>query len=610
MTNSSLIRQSARERGARSSLALAVLAPAVLAVATVLGCGQDQPPQNLLLITIDTCRADRVGAYGHPGARTANLDQLAERGTLYGRAYAVAPETLPAHVSLMTGRYPPAHGVRINGSYQLPGAAVTLAETFREAGFFTGAVTASAVLDARYGLDQGFEVYDSVVGRAERRAEEVTERALALLPAATDRRIFLWVHYYDPHSPYEPPAELLPVEPAPPESPPLYEAEIAAVDIALGRLLEGLDRAGRGDRLLVAVTGDHGESLGEHGETYHTLFVYDSTIRVPLVLAGPGIPAGTRVSEPVSQIDLFATLLDLFALDARPGLSRVLPGLTSSSPAPDGPPRALYSETLSPRLRFGWSELTAIRTADWLYVDAPQEELYPADDSGPGAINRALDPGPDDLRQLGIMRELLSRTRSDMRGRSLESEGRAQSVEERRALEALGYLQPNADGGADGRRRADPKEMVEVAEALALGNLARSEGRLDLAERLFSWAAAADPTNGGIRYQLGLTMELAGNAEAAFELLREANRLQPGTWEILADLSALAESVGQQEVARRARREALDRTPLPTEVWRLIARARGRRGDLTSAAQAYREILALAPNDPAARRMLERLPPG
>jgi len=257
---------------------------------------------SVLLVTIDTLRADHVGAYGAKDVATPTLDALAARGVVFEEAMAAVPLTLPSHASILTGQYPPTHGVRHNAVFVLDDAIETLAERFQAEGFATGAVIASAVLDPEFGLTQGFDHYDADIpqdratsaGFFERPAAAVTDAALRWLGAESGR-FFLWVHYYDVHAAYRPPEPFATRFAALP-----YDGEAAYVDQEIGRLLGELDRSGRLASTLVAVTSDHGEGLDEHGEGSHSYFIYDSVLHVPLILAGPGVPAGRRVPRVVS----------------------------------------------------------------------------------------------------------------------------------------------------------------------------------------------------------------------------------------------------------------------------------------------------------------------
>ncbi|MDQ3069341.1 MAG: sulfatase-like hydrolase/transferase [Acidobacteriota bacterium] len=335
--------------------------------------GQEPRPEGVLLVTIDTLRADRVGAYGHAGARTPALDGLAARGVRFADATAHAPLTHPSHAAIMTGRYPGAFGIRLNGMTPLPASAETLAERFRAAGFQTGAVVASVILDEAYGMAQGFDAYDDrisapsgdvALSTLQRRADVVTDRALAWLKGRTGKW-FLWVHYYDPHLPYDAPAGVPGAMAGKP-----YDAEVAFADQQLARLLRGVDTS----RTLVTVTSDHGESLGEHDEGDHGYFIYDATLRVPLIVAGPGI--GKRVvGEQVRSIDIAPTLADLAGIGAGARTDgESLRGLMRGVARAEVP--ASYAESWYPKLHFGWSELRSLRVGEWKYIAAPKPELY------------------------------------------------------------------------------------------------------------------------------------------------------------------------------------------------------------------------------------------
>ena len=415
-----------RSRSAASRLARAAGALAVVAAASFHGAVRAQPgPPNVLLVTIDTLRADRVGAYGYKGARTPVLDRLAAEGVRFADATAHAPLTHPAHAAILTGRYPSVFGIRLNGMNPLPAGANTVAERLKAAGYRTGAVVASVILERAFGLDQGFDDYDdriavrpsAIVATADlqRSAAEVTDAALRWLGPAEPRAPspeprgprpeprapspesrgprpepraprpetraprpepraprpeprapwFLWVHYYDPHLPYTaPPAH----QGGAPDRP--YDAEIAYVDAELGRLLAAVDRR----RTVLVVTADHGESLGDHGEPDHGLFLYDATLHVPLVIAGPSL-APRVVTEQVRSIDLAPTIADLAGLDRDADADGVsLVPLLRGGVRKDVP--VSLAESWYPRLHFGWSELRSARVGEWKYIAAPKPELY------------------------------------------------------------------------------------------------------------------------------------------------------------------------------------------------------------------------------------------
>jgi arylsulfatase A-like enzyme len=287
----------------------------LLVITALAACSRAPAPERVVLVTIDTLRADRVGAYGDALAVTPTLDALAAAGARFDAAISPVPITLPAHATLMTALEPPRHGVRANGVFALPAEIPTLAERMQAAGYATGAFVGAVVLDRHYGLDRGFDTYDDAMslrraggrsgGYAERRAEAVVDAALAWIATAPPR-FFAWVHVYDPHANYDPPPQW-----ANRVAGDAYRSEIAYTDAQLRRLFDGVAARYRDGRTLIAVTADHGESLGEHGEPAHSFTVYDATQRVPLIAAGPGIAPGTIVSNVVRLADIAPTLLSL-----------------------------------------------------------------------------------------------------------------------------------------------------------------------------------------------------------------------------------------------------------------------------------------------------------
>ena len=336
--------------------------PWALAIWSLAAACSGPPADNLLLVSFDTTRADRLSAYGYPHPTSPAIDALAERGTLFENAYSHAPSTLPAHASLLTGLLPPGHGARANGRFQLSERHSTLAELLSEEGFDTAGFIGALPIDRRFGMAQGFDLYDGdfasqeageargawlghAFGAFERGAEEVTGGALAWLrqrPAG--KRWFLFVHFFDPHKPYAAPAPFAERFEHP------YDAEIAFADHHLGRLLEAV--RGVPGKTLVVFTADHGEGLGEHGEEAHNRYLYDSTIRVPLIFALDGVvTGGATVRSPVSHVDVLPTVLELLGLDG--ARSAELPGRSLAPVLVEGAepePRAVYSETLEWKL--------------------------------------------------------------------------------------------------------------------------------------------------------------------------------------------------------------------------------------------------------------------
>lgn len=483
-----------------------------------------------MLITLDTTRADRLGCYGYQLAHTPALDSLAGSGVLFENAFTPAPVTLPAHASLLTGLYPPVHGVRDNGIYRLREEAVTLAELLGDAGMSTAATIAAYVLASRFGLAQGFEHYDERLkgqpGKpsafyVERPAGEVTDAALQWLEQRNRKKpFFLWVHYFDPHSPYIPPAPFDSLCRGRP-----YDGEIAYMDSQLGRLLAGLRQAGQYERTMVVVAGDHGEALGEHGEPTHGIFLYNSTVRVPLIVKFPdGGHAGGRVTANVSLVDIFPTVLECAGLEIPEGIQgrsllRLLPG----AQAVPGASRTIYLETMMPEQTFGWHRLEGMIHENHKYIDAPLPELY----------DMAADPGENDnligqesgvtgqaVSRFANLKRQLTRLARPLAGRmTLDNE----SAER---LRALGYISGGA-AAVSSDSLPDPKLMIRSLGRFMDGVMAEAEGEYDAALAAFNSVLAEDPDNlYAIRYK-GFVLIQQDSVQRAIEQFTRAVELQP-----------------------------------------------------------------------------------
>ena len=472
-------------------------APWILATALALGgCGRTAPlgglPRgvepgelNVLLVTLDTTRADRVGVFaralGRDAPATPRLDALAARGTRFDRAISVTPLTLPAHSTILTGLLPGAHGVRDNGGYRLDEARKTLAEAFAASGRRTGGFVSAYVLDHKWGIAQGFERFlddfdlsnakDLSLGEIQRPGDETVAAAIEWLDGIGEQSFFAWVHLYDPHTPYAPPEPYLSRYAGDP-----YDGEIAWTDELVGRLLDYLDRSGKASRTLVLVSGDHGESLGEHGEADHGFFVYEATTHVPMILAGPyaGL-AGKVVTAPVGQADIAPTLLELAGVAGglEPGQGRsFLPLLEGRTDPPGSPPRG-YSESFLPRLHFGWSELRSVHTERWQFVEAPRAELYDLAADPREMVSRV----EQERRTLRELRDGLAAVEAAVEPLASGSAPVEEDEETLRALAALGYVGgQSVDPGKSFRDLPDPKDRLAVYGRIGRARaLAKSE---------------------------------------------------------------------------------------------------------------------------------------
>lgn len=514
-------------------------------------------PPSLLLITLDTTRADAIGAYGGAAAAaTPELDALAAAGIRYVRAIAASPLTLPSHATLLTGLDPVEHGVRGNGTAALSDRIPTLAEALSERGYSTAAFVASRVLDRRFGLDQGFATYDDAMlaerigeyGYPERPADAVTDAATAWVgERAPGEPFFLWVHYYDPHAPYEPPPEL-----AGESERSRYLGEVAFVDRQVGRLLAAA-RA-QSPALLVAAVGDHGEALGEHGERGHGIFLYRATIEVPMILAGPGVPRGRVIDEPVAIRRLAATLLALL------GQGGGLPGPPLPGAAAEAPqaPQPIFSEATMPAEVYGWAPLAAVTDGHWRFIVAPRPELYDLVVDPGELTNRAADQPDQTARLRSALEGLASRQPvATASPPQLDAETRA-------ALLALGYLEAVPGSSADA---IDPKDGVALLADFERAKGLLADGNAADARAILEGLVARNPSNVPFLSRLAEAQLAAGDGETALATWHRALELRPRSEFLeLARADALRR-LGRDDEARRAFRRALEIDPRNAPAW-------------------------------------------
>jgi choline-sulfatase len=589
-------------------------------------------PRTIVLVTIDTLRADRVGAYGYGAARTPAIDALAARGARFDRAYATAPITLTSHASLLTGLEPPKHGARHNGM-RLRAEAPTLAERLKSQGWSTAAFVAAFPLERRFGLSRGFDVYSDALPRGadgrpqnERAGAQVVDEALAWLgrQPATGRS-FLWVHLFEPHAPYVDRQSMA----APPGGRPRsvgerYDSEVAVADGEVARLVQAVRP--HLDSTLVVVASDHGEAFGEHGEIGHSVLVYDTTLRVPLVIAGPGVRP-TIVAEPVSLVDVMPTLLELSGTSPAAPVDGVSLAATLLRGAPLAA-RALYAESFAPLLDFGWSPLRSLRDGGMKYIAAPRAELY---DLGRDAgETRNLLPG-----QASAITEMARRVER-ISPASIAAPAR-EAGESTTRLQSLGYLagttsRPAAD-------RPDPKDRVALASRIAEVTSGELSGPALIAA--LEAIVAEEPRNGQMRMRLGYArlesggctaamphfqaaiaagvpsaephlglaecLAAAGQRDAAARALGAADRLEPGNPVVLANLGMLALDAGRTADAITRLRAALELDPSLDQARFALARAYGRSGQRADAAREAQTLLARLRPDAPQRPEVERL---
>jgi arylsulfatase A-like enzyme/Flp pilus assembly protein TadD len=564
---------------------------------------------NFLLITLDTTRADRLGAYGYAGAKTRHLDRLASEGVRFEHASSPAPITLPAHASIFTGLYPPAHGVRNNGNFYLGERFETLATILGRQGYRTAAFVSSFILDRRYGLARGFELYDDAMQgaqpqvialEAERRGDRtalVLSQWLERQAAAPGAPFFAWLHLYDPHEPYRPPQPFRDMFKGK-----AYDGEIAFDDAIVASILDKLGQLGLRERTLIAVIGDHGESLGDHGEETHSMFVYESAIRVPFLLWRPGlVPAGVVVQEPVRAIDLAPTVLDLLGAPPLPhsdgrSLVPVLEGRGKGSPPP------VYAETYLPQFYMNWSPLRAIRDERFKLIDAPKPELYDLKSDPAEARNLYMEQ-PETARAL----------RRGLDAITGGSEG-AMSVGalDREAMEklaALGYVGAGAESAPmdPGQARADPKDVIAVFNRLRRANTAVRDRRFAEALPVVRQVLQDDPKNAFARVVMGSAYMGMDQYPEAIRWFRKYLELVPTSAYAHHWLAVCYLKMGDRDNALREAAAALAIDPRFTDARIIRGGVLAARGDYDGAIAELRTAVTTDPAKPMLRLDLAKV---
>jgi arylsulfatase A-like enzyme/Tfp pilus assembly protein PilF len=587
--------RAAARRGSTTAL-LALGASALVAVALAAWALHDRrdPRPNVLIVTIDTLRADHVGSYGYPAAQTPALDALAARGLRFVQATTVAPLTLPAHSSLMTGTFPAAHGVRDNGGFYLGDDQVTLAKVLRARGYRTGGFVSAFVLDHRWGIAQGFDRYfddfdlaryriDMGLDAVQRPASDTVAKAIEWLDGDARAPFLAWVHLYEPHAPYDPPEAIR--ARFPPTMIGAYDGEIATADGQVGRLIDHLAAAGRLDRTLVVVLGDHGESLGEHGEEQHGFFIYDADIRIPLIVAGPGVPVRV-VGDQVRIVDVMPTILELLRIDVPTAVQgRSLLPLTRG----DRLDLVAASETWYPRHHYGWSELTSIRDGRYHFIAAPRRELYDLQ-VDPAELHDVAADNPtraDALeRALHTFMAQTSAARAPALPRPVDPD-----VEER--LRSLGYVGSSISRKTlEDRPRADPKDRIELYNLLKDAGLDSVEGRIDQGIGKVRHALAADPEIVEAYLMLGNMAAKAKRDTESLAAYQQALAIDPDNPGAAFSLALAYKTAGRTDAAEAGFERVLALSPRDAKARFQLADLRMQRGDFTRAEALLQRAIA------------------
>lgn len=566
----------------------------------ICGCGTSvtQKP-NVIVITMDTTRADHLRCYGYDQIHTPNIDALAREGVLFEEAFSVQPVTLPSHCSIMTGRYPFHHSVRDNNIYKLPDTEWTLAEMLAAEGYLTTAFIGSFILTHEFGLDQGFHFYNDEFMKpkqkgqlpVDRRASEVSFLADEWLTAVKDeiihRPFFLWLHYYDPHADYDPPHPYRTAYSNP------YDGEIAYLDEWLGYVFNSLKSRGLWDNTIIVLTGDHGESLGEYNEMTHGMFIYRPTTHVPLIVRYPtAIPAGKRIVDRVSSVDIVPTVLSLLGIHrdvSFDGLD-LNPLIRSNATMPS---RSIYSEVFIPR-GFNWSELKGIRRDSSFFIRAPQPELY---EIAPGKSEGENRYEADRTKADGLANELKEMTRAE---RTTETEHVAVNDEMSLKLQALGYLVAEAQDQTNQTQDhslPDPKEMIEPFNLYQLAQSFLAKGEISDAVEILERVLEKDPDNSKFLVDLGnANVELARWEDAKPHLLR-AVEVDPKNTQAHYLLGLCHLNQNAQELARKDFGWILEINPHHYLAHFQLGMLRIQATQWNDAAESFGECLRVRPND-------------
>ena len=574
--------------------------------------GVDRNRLNLVIVTLDTTRADRIGAYGSRDVETPTIDHLASEGVLFEQAVSVAPLTLPAHSSVFTGKFPPEHGVRDNGGFFLGPDQLTLAEILKARGYRTGGFVAAYVLAGKWGINQGFDTYfddfDLSHVRAvslsaiQRPANEVLDKAIPWIEQSSTAPFFAWIHLYDPHAPYRPPEPFATKYKGHP-----YNGEISFADSQIARLVSTLQARGLYDRTVIVVMGDHGESLGDHGESAHGFFVYNSVTHVPLVIRAPfSSISHRRVSDPVRSVDIMPTVLDMLGAPAVAGISgvSVLPLMTGAKTELG---LDAYSEAMYPLHHYGWSDLHALRSGRYKVIDAPRPELYdidrdPDEKTNLFAERRAL--GDRMIAQLRSLEGGFKKVTASMPAADVDPEARER-------LAALGYVGTFVANASDPRTgRADPKDKIGLFNKLnAATDISKEreddpEGSFTRVVALLTEVIHEDPQVIDAWFMRGTKYLSHGDLEKAVADFKQTLTLKPDYDLAVSNLAQAYRRMGNDDAALAGFERYLQLDPNDPFVRYQMGEIWLDRGDLPRAESLFRHALELDPSVVAAKNAL------
>src|SRR5713226_8680383 len=567
---------------------------------------QAKPAPNVVVITIDTLRADHLGCYGDKQIRTPNIDALASDGARFERAYTPVPVTLPAHTVIFTGTYPMLSGMHDFSGNKLGLGQATLASVLKRHGYSTGAVLGSAVLDSRFGLNQGFDFYydhfdfnrlqESNLEEMERPGNLVADVALDWLAKNRTNKFFLWMHLYDPHYPYRPPA---PYSEQYKDRP--YDGEIAFADAQVGRLITFLKANGLYRNTVIVLAGDHGESLGEHGERNHGFFIYNATLHVPMIIRLPGNSSPRVVSDLASLADLMPTILSALKVDPPSQVQGVnLLPLTAAKKTEES--RSLYAETFLPRLHFNWSELRSVETEKYHFIDAPKPELY----------DLSKDPGETQnlySEKKAVAEEMRARLTTQINQYSAGPElaqktGLDPALMER--LKSLGYAGFSGGGNPTitDRSLPDPKERIQTYELISDAIADSQHGQYQSSTEKLTAALKTEADSVPVHYLLGLDYYRLRDFPHSVQELQRVLQLSPDYALAVFNLGLAYARTGDFDRAILELKHAFDLDATNFSASYNLGAAYGQKQMVPEAVAAFRQTIAIAPEYAPGHRAL------
>jgi len=558
------------------------------------GTNKERP--NVLFIIVDTLRADYLACYGNSRIKTPNIDSLAKQGTLFKNTICQAPLTHPSHCSMFTSTYPQFNNMRDNGNQRLGDSSITLAEIMKDNGYITAAFVSTFVLDSKFGLNQGFDTYDDQMERVtakrvikmmdeERKADKVTEAALNWLNSNKDKKFFLWVHYYDPHTVYNPPSPYKEIY-----KDNLYAGEVAYCDEYIGRLLSALKELNLDKNTLIIFASDHGEGLGEHQENGHAVFVYDTTLKVPLIFSHPGsIPEGKVIHEQVRLIDVMPAILGLLDIKKNKEIQgKDLTRIIKGSRRPQS--SFAYSESFYGKLHFNWSPLQSFRMGDWKYIKSSEPELYNIKDD-PGELINLAGSKTDIANELDKqLQEFLNKTSSPE-----EEETEVEMDEQtREKLMSLGYIGVSVSSGSE----PVPRKMIMVMEKMNMYSRMANEGMIDEAIAGFNEISRIDPTNMEADLRLAQCYKEQQKYDEAIKYFSKAASSKANLPEVHNGLGTIYKDMGRVEEALEEFKLALELDPEDAAAINNIGWYYQQKLEIDKAMEYYRQALELDKNMP------------